>query len=310
MGGSGGNLFKNSNPSESANKIREAEQNSLDKTHEAKVNNDLKDILSNFNERPVVEINQHLQTLKQAIDSNIEGSINLLFGGSVSKHTYIDGLSDIDSLAILNSTELANKTPHEVLKYFAERLQQRLPNTKISIGNLAATVKYSDNIEVQLLPAIKTKTGYKIAASDGSNSWSNVVKPRKFAEKLISVNKENGNKVVPVVKLAKSIISTLPNQRKLSGYHTESLAIEVFKNYAGPQQTKAMVKHFFDEASKRVMRPIADSTGQSRHVDDYLGSRNSTNRRMVTDSLSQIVRRMNNADAKRDSDTWAKLFAL
>jgi len=310
MGGSGGSFGTYSNPSESASKIREAEQDSLDKTYEAEVNSDLKDILSNFNDRPVVEINKHLETLKQAIDSNIEGSVDLLFGGSVNKHTYIDGLSDIDSLVILNSTELANKSPHEVLKYFAERLQQRLPNTKISIGNLAVTVKYSDNIEVQLLPAIKTVTGHKIAASDGANNWSNVVKPRRFAEKLISVNKENGNKVVPVVKLAKSIISTLPNQRKLSGYHTESLAIEVFKNYTGAQQTKAMLKHFFNEASKRVMSPIADSTGQSRHVDDYLGSRNSTNRRMVADSLSQIGRKMNNADAKRDSDTWTKLFDL
>lgn len=310
MGGSGGSFGSYSNPSESANKIREAEQDSLDKTYEAEVNSELKDILSNFNNRPVEKINKYLETLKQAIDSNIEGSIDLLFGGSVNKHTYVDGLSDIDSLVVLNNSELANKSPHEVLKYFADRLQQRLPNTNISIGNLAVTVKYSDNTEVQLLPTIKTVTGYKIAESDGSNNWSNVVKPRRFAEKLISINKENSNKVVPVVKLAKSIISSLPNQRKLSGYHTESLAIEVFKNYNGPQQTKAMVKHFFNEASKRVMSPIADSTGQSRHVDDYLGSRNSTSRRMVADSLSQIGRKMNNADAKRDSDTWTKLFAL
>ena len=34
---------------------------------------------------------------------------------------------------------------------------------------------------IQILPAVKT-LGYKIAASDGSNNWSNVVKPRKFAE--------------------------------------------------------------------------------------------------------------------------------
>lgn len=310
MGGSGGSFSTFSNPSESARKIREAEQDSLDKTFEAEVNSELKNILSNFNDRPVAEINKRLNTLKQAIDSNIEGSIDLLFGGSIKKHTYIDGLSDIDSLAILNSTELANKSPHEVLKYFAERLQQRLPNTKISTGSLAVTVKYSDNIEVQLLPAIKTATGYKIAASNGSNNWSNVVKPRRFAEKLISVNKEKDNKVVPVIKLVKSIISTLPSQRKLSGYHTESLAIEVFKNYNGPQQTKAMVKHFFNKASKKVMSPIVDSTGQSRHVDDYLGRRNSTNRRMVADSLSQIERKMNNADAKRDSDTWIKFFEL
>lgn len=308
MGGSGGSFSSYSNPSESANRIREAEQDSLDKSYDSEVNNNLNDILTDVNNRPVEEINKRLETIQKAIESDIDGFIDLVFGGSVNKHTYVDGLSDVDSLAVLNSGELSGKTPHEVLSYFAERLQQRLPNTKISAGNLAVTVKYSDGREIQILPAIKTATGYKIAASNGSNNWSNVVKPRKFAEKLTSINKANGNKVVPVVKLAKSIISTLPESRKLSGYHTESLAIEVFKNYTGPIQTKAMLKHFFSEASKRVMNPISDSTGQSRHVDDYLGARSSTNRRMVSDSLSQISRRMNNADANRDSGTWSKLF--
>lgn len=308
MGGSGGSFSSYLNPSESANKIRKAEQDSLDKSFDSDVNSNLNDILSDINDRPVEEINKRLVTIQKAIESNVEGFIDLVFGGSVNKHTYVNGLSDIDSLAILNNNELSGKTPREVLTYFMERLQQRLPKTNITLGNLSVSIKYSDGIEIQLLPAVSTATGYKIAASDGSDNWSNVVKPKKFAEKLTSVNKENGNKVVPVIKLAKAIISSLPEQRKLSGYHTESLAIEVFKNYSGPIQTKAMLKHFFSEASKKVMSPISDSTGQSLHVDDYLGSRNSNRRRMVSDSLSHINRRMNNADAKRDSESWAKFF--
>jgi tRNA nucleotidyltransferase (CCA-adding enzyme) len=308
MGGSGGSFSSAFNPSKSASQIREAENQSLDKTYETDVNSSLNDILTELNNRPIEEINKHLETLKKAIESDIEGMIDLAFGGSVNKHTYVDGLSDIDSLAILNNSELSGKSPQEVLKYFSEKLQQRLPNNEISVGNLAVTVKYSDNTEIQLLPTIKTETGYKIAASDGSNNWSNVVKPKNFAEKLTSVNQNNGNKVVPVIKLAKTIISSLPDKRKLSGYHTESLAIEVFKNYKGPIQTKAMLKHFFNEASNKVMKPISDSTGQSRHVDDYLGSNKSTNRRMVSDSLSQISRKMNNADGNRESNTWKKFF--
>ena len=308
MGGSGGGFSSFSDPSESANKIRKAEQDSLDKSYDSDVNNYLNDVLSEINDRPVEEINKRLETIQKAIESDLDGFIDLAFGGSVNKHTYVNGLSDIDSLAVLNNNELSAKTPREVLTYFAERLQKRLPSTNITVGNLAVTVKYSDGKEIQILPAVKTATGYKIAASDGSNNWSNVVKPRKFAEKLTFVNKKNGNKVVPVIKLAKAIMSSFPEKRKLSGYHTESLAIEVFKNYSGPIQTKAMLKHFFSEASKKVMNPIADSTGQSIHVDDYLGSRRSNIRRMVSDSLSQISRRMNNADAKRDSESWAKFF--
>ena len=55
------------------------------------------------------------------------------------------------------------------------------------------------------------------------------------------------------------------------------------------------------------MNPISDSTGQSIYVNDYLGSRSSNSRRMVSDSLSQISRRMNNAEEK-DSESWNKFF--
>lgn len=142
MGGSGGGFSSYSNPSESANKIREAEQDSLDKSFDSDVNNNLNDILSDINDRPVEEINKRLETIQKAIESYIEGFIDLVYGGSVNKHTYVNGLSDIDSLAVLNNNELSGKTPHEVLTYFAERLQQRLPNTNITVGNLAVTVKW------------------------------------------------------------------------------------------------------------------------------------------------------------------------
>lgn len=308
MGGSGGGFSSYSSPGNMASKIRESEQESLDKSFEINVNKELNDILSDINNRPIEEVNRHLETIKQAINSDIDGFIELAFGGSVNKHTYVDGLSDIDSLAVLNSTELAGKSPKEVLEYFEKKLRLRLPNTEIRSGNLAVTVKFSDNIEIQLLPAVKTATGYKIASSIDSSTWSNVVKPRVFAEKLTSVNKNQDGKVVPIIKLAKSIISSFAEKRHLSGYHCESLAIEIFKSYNGPLQTKAMLKHFFNEASNRVLKPIIDSTGQSRHVDDYLGSSNSVNRQMVSDSLSQVSRKMNNADANRDTNSWLKLF--
>jgi hypothetical protein len=306
MGGSGGSY--SSDPKKSAEKIREAENESQDKAFESEINEYINSFLSGINERDSEAINKHLETISGALGSEIEGFVKLLFGGSISKHTYIDGLSDVDSLAVINNTELANKNPGEVLKYFEEKLRQRLPKTEISTGNLAITVKFKDNKEIQILPATKTQTGYKIASSDGSGSWSNVVKPKKFAEKLTEINQKNNGKVVPVVKLAKSIISSFPNKRQVSGYHTESLAIEIFKNYSGPQQTKAMLKHFFNEASSKVKTKITDSTGQSLHVDEYLGNNNSVNRQMVSDSLSQIHRKMNNADGKRDKNSWKSFF--
>jgi hypothetical protein len=58
-----------------------------------------------------------------------------------------------------------------------------LPNTDATAGKLALTVKFSDGYEIQVLPALATKTGIRIAAADG-NEWSNVIKPEKFAREL------------------------------------------------------------------------------------------------------------------------------
>jgi len=302
MGGSGGFLGK-INPEDFIKKIRHAEEQSTSAEFNGEINNIINKLLVKINDRPVEDIKKHLGVVKDAIISEIESAIDLIYGGSTSKHTYVDGLSDID-LAILNKTELADKNPNEVLDYFYKRLKERLPKTNISKGKLAITLNYSDDIQIQILPSLRTKTGLKIASSDGENFWSNVINPNKFAEKLKNVNSNNNQKVVPIIKLVKSIISGLPEKRQISGYHTESLAIEAFKNYKGTTYPKDMLKHFFEYASKKVLTCIKDSTNQSIHVDDYLGSNNSTQRQIVSDSFAQIARRMSNADAAQKSEMW------
>lgn len=310
MGSSGGSgrFLGGIKPDKFVKKIRKAEEKSTTTDFNCEVNNYLNSQLPYINDRPIDEIKKHLDSIKKAIESEIENSIDLIYGGSTSKHTYVDGLSDIDMLAVLNRTELANKNPQEVLDYFIKKLKERLPKTQIEKGNLAITVTYSDKIQIQILPALKTSTGLKIASPDGTNTWSNVIKPNKFAEQLHDVNSRNNQKVVPIIKLAKSIISNLSEKRQISGYHTESIAIEAFRDYQGPIYPKDMLKHFFEYASKKVLTAIKDRTNQSIHVDDYLGSNNSTQRRNISDSLAQIARKMNNADGAQQTEMWKSIF--
>ena len=158
----------------------------------------------------------------------------------------------------------------------------------------------------QLLPAIREGRGCKIASSDGKQ-WSRI-NPRNFARALTKANKATDGKLVPCIKLAKAIIATLPEKRRLSGYHTESLAIKIFKDYSGVKNTRAMLHHFFEQASTHVRQPIVDSTGQSVHVDEYLGPANSLPRRIVADSMNRIARQMKNADGARSVARWRELF--
>src|SRR6185436_16406698 len=147
---------------------------------------------------------------------------------------------------------------------------------------------------------------YKIASYDGEG-WSRV-DPAGFAKALTRANKAMDGKLVPCIKLAKAIIATLPEQRRLTGYHTESLAIQVFHNYDGPKTPKHMIRYFFENAPDHVKQPIRDSSGQSVHVDEYLGEANSVERRIIADALGRIARRIRNADGARSLEGWRELF--
>jgi hypothetical protein len=168
-------------------------------------------------------------------------------------------------------------------------------------------VRFSD-AEIQLLPAISCKNHIKIADKTG-RAWS-LISPKEFSSAFTRINQQVGRKVVPVIKLAKAIISNLPEKHQISGYHAESLAIDIFKNYKEGLKPKVMLKHFFQAACQRVRKPIIDRTGQSVHVDDYLGPANSLERRIVSDAFDRVYRRLNNADNASSLDEWNKLFGI
>jgi hypothetical protein len=305
MGGGGSFFSENSNPQNIVEQLRESEAQTKDQQLDVEVSNIIRSLLVAYNDRDIQAIQTHLNTIKNALNKELEGTIDILFGGSVAKHTYIDGLSDIDTLVLIDKSELRPMSPTEVKEYLFNRLQARLPKTQIKQGTLAVTVKFGD-VEIQLLPTIRHESGYQIADATGKQ-WS-PIKPIEFTSLLTKVNQEAAGKVVPTIKLAKSIISGLPESQRLSGYHTEALAIEIFRQYSGAKNLKEMLQHFFSEASTRVLKPIKDRTGQSIHVDDDLGSANSDRRKIVAKSLDRINRRMKNADGAHSVEQWRDIL--
>lgn len=308
MGGSGGSSGWSSSSS-LARGLQQANNSAENSAYNSEVNNLLKEALKTYNERDREVINKHLDVLKKAIEKEIEESVKLAFGGSVSKHTFINGLSDVDVLVLVNNTSMEISSPQKVLENFAGQIQQRLPNTDVSVGKLAVTIRYSDGCEIQLLPAIKTASGFRISDPLAEGKWSNVVRPKAFAQKLTDVNQACSGRVVPVIKLFKAAVQEVfPKDLKISGYHAESLAIEAFKNYNGNKTYKAMLVHLCRTASDRVKAPIKDTTGQSLHVDDYLGNPNNQERTKVSHYLNRLATRMETADHSKSMEKWQKLF--
>ncbi len=308
MGGTGGRGFfpGGTDPRKLIRQIRDAEAQVQDQEFEVQVGSVIAQLLADFNDRDVATIEGHLETIRNALGSDIEGTLKLLFGGSVAKRTYVDGLSDIDALVLINNTDLRDLPPSQVQSYFAARLSERLPDTPVEQGTLAVTVSFKD-AQIQLLPAIRHGQVLRIP-SGARDAWS-PIRPKEFSTLLTELNKRLQNKLVPTIKLAKAIIARFPEDRRLSGYHTESLAILALNQYEGEVTPKALLKHFFLQAPNYVLAPVSDPTGQSVNVDDYLGAAGSLQRRVVSDSLSRIGRRMQNADGGHLVREWEEILA-
>lgn len=309
MGGGGG-VFHSKSPNEYKREIREIRKQSKDEAFETTVNDKINEKLGEYNARDTEAHREHLADIKEVLEEDGYGTLDLKFAGSVSKHTYVDGLSDVDVLVLVDNSELADKTPNEIKEYIKSKLQERLSDIgEIRMGSISVTVKFNDGSEIQLLPALKKGEGYKIPSEKG-DTWSQVTKPDKFASKLTEVNQSCGQKVVPVIKIAKSIIGQLPEDQQLSGYHVESLAIKIFSNYpADASKTpKAMLSYFFEKARDEVRNPIKDSTGQSIHVDDYLGPEDSAPRIRRGYALQRIYNRMRTADISGNGEEWEKIL--
>jgi hypothetical protein len=80
------------------------------------------------------------------------------------------------------------------------------------------------------------------------------------------------------------------SSRKISGYHMEALAVD------------ALLAHFLGNSIKAVMTPIKDPTGQTSHVDGYLGHARYKPRKGASTQFGQMRRNVNTCKTRAEFD--------
>lgn len=305
MGGSGGTFGRNRSTADVAEKLREHATTSA-ALFETELSSEFSALLSRYNARDTQETAERLARIKEALHGEIDSTFDTFFGGSVAKHTYVDGISDVDSMLVI-SGPLAESDPQSALQKIAKTLRDRLSGeAEVTSGSVAITVTYPGGTEVQLVPTI-SKGGVHHVPAWESNTWS-PINPDQFREGLTKRNAECQSKLIPTLKLAKAVNSTLPESARLTGYHIESIGVAAFRGYADEKSTVRMVPHFFKRASELVLSPMVDRSGQSVHVDAHLGPANSEARRALSHTLSRLHQRMVNASAAGSRDRWREIL--
>ena len=282
--------------------LTKSEQEKLQKAQELErlqlmtdINRLINDALAVFNGRDRDATNEKLDKLQDLLGSDFEVE-HILLGGSVAKHTEVDGLSDVDALVVLDKEDIERDSPKKILSTFYKTLNEKLEHhdvAKIEKGNLAVTITFDDDTQIQLLPALRSKTHVFISSPDGT--YWNETKPKAFTDELTAANKAMNNALVPAIKLMKAVNSNLPPQKQLTGYHIEAIAVDSVKTYDGEKTSRALLLHMLGYAAERVLVPIKDKTGQSRVVDSYLGKADSVQRKNVSQAMSGLQRRLDTA---------------
>ena len=120
MSGSGGSSL-------SGRDIEDLRQAALDQATSAEtvaeINHLLDGFLSRVDQRDVDKVRSALDLLQEVIEDLLEDEVRLIFGGSVSKHTYVDGLSDVDALVVLNADLFSEEVPSGLVRDFATALR-------------------------------------------------------------------------------------------------------------------------------------------------------------------------------------------
>ncbi len=303
-GGGGGGGAGSSGGEQGLERLRERAAEQVARAQfDSEVNARLDEELRNLNNRDVELVRRRLDELEEALGDEVDEIDRMLFGGSIAKHTFVDGLSDVDVLVMLK--KVADLSPTEAREQFADALRERLRDTaEVTVGQLAVTVRYGDGLEVQLLPAIQQGEHRAISSPDGSE-WVQI-RPGNFARRLTELNKAQAGAAIPAIKLAKAIIAhELAEPERPTGYHLEALSVAAFANYRGPRDPKSMLTHLFGSAANDVLRPIPDVTGQSERVDAYLGAGGSAARTRVSAAFNAIAERMQQSS---NLDDWNGLL--
>src|SRR4051812_3174104 len=138
MGGSSPHsTFSSVSPGDLQKKIRDAELEAAEKEFSPRLARRLNDLLSRVNDRDEVKTSQRLDQVRSVLGRELENEFVLRFGGSVAKHTFVDGISDVDMLVVMRGTV---DNPRSVLDQLSTRLSVKLKKqASVSTGRMAVT---------------------------------------------------------------------------------------------------------------------------------------------------------------------------
>lgn len=229
--------------------------------------------------------------------------------GSYGRYTGIKGISDLDMLYIMPNSKWDDykDDPGKLLKKVKEALQDRYPNTDITVDRLIVAVKFTDfTFEVQ--PVFEDIdcdiTNYKYP--DTKSKTYKITKPRLEQDEMINFKNKHGEPHRLLCKMIRSwknnvgvcmgglLIDTLTH-RFLSN-HTEY-------DFASKSQFAELCRDFFEFLKNEEPRDHYQALGSGQDIKVKHPFTKKANR-----SYKKAKAAVEETDAEKRHDLWREIF--
>ena len=140
MAGSGGGPFRNRAPERLTESVRSQES----KESDAELSQFLGELLAAANSRDVPLVNERLAEIKAHLEDTVADELAMISVVPLRSTCSVDGLSDIDSLLIIDKTEFEGTRLAKCFDRITELLRKGDVNRSGVTRQMAVTVNYPD----------------------------------------------------------------------------------------------------------------------------------------------------------------------
>lgn len=214
--------------------------------------------------------------------------------GSYKRRTKIDPLDDVDILLVLGSgyyqgnnwhiidncsypfsdedkDENGNISSVKILNTLRKMLLETYPRSEIKRNNEVVNVYLSSyDVGFDLVPSFyyKNVDYFLIPAGSNSTKWK-MTNPIKDELILDEINRNNGNKIKDIIKIAKQFFryKRIPSLRS---YHLESCAYYIFDKIKGNHSLSEYLSYFYKNLDSNYLNGCKDPTGISGDLSSNL----------------------------------------
>jgi len=173
--------------------------------------------------------------------------------GSYSRDTAIRPLDDVDIIFVIDPSKwgtgllslFMKPAPEKVLHSFANAIRYRYPISSIYGQRRSVRLELS-HLDIDVVPAVidSSNSDFIWIPDRNSGDWIKS-SPKRHGANTTDVNKHQGNRFKPLVKLLKHWNGNLPSTVKLKSFAIETMAVRLFQKVSFQSLEQGLLE-FFD----------------------------------------------------------------